>query len=90
MSLACKLPNGDSLTLELFDGKLLVFESPRAHAPGTPLRVRVEKNGSTLELKSIGSRKRAEGSFELKARITTMPKEVRDALNVHFGIEGAT
>ncbi len=86
MSLACKLPNGDSVMLETFDGKLLMFASPRAHAPGTPLRVRVEANGSTLELKSIGSRKRDDGSFELRARITTMPKEVRDALCAHFGI----
>jgi hypothetical protein len=90
MSLTCTLPNGDSLTLELFDGKLLVFESPRAHAPGTPLRVRVDKNGSTLELKSIGSRKRTDGRFELKARITTMPKPVRDALNAHFGLDQTT
>ena len=86
MSLACTLPNGDRLTLDVFDGKLLSFTSPRAHAPGTPLRARVELNGSTLELKSIGSRKREDGSFELRARITTMPKEVRDSLCAHFGI----
>ncbi len=86
MSLVCKLQNGDPVTLETFDGKLLTFGSPKAQAPGTPMRARVELNGSTLELKSIGSRKRDDGSFELRARITTMPKEVRDALNAHFGI----
>lgn len=86
MSLACTLPGGETLTLQRFDGKLLTFVTARAAAPGAPLRVRVETTGATLELKSIGSRKLPDGAFELRARITTMPKEVRDALCAHFGI----
>ena len=86
MSLSCTLPNGDTLTLQTFDGKQLTFVTARAAAPGTPLRVRVNQTGATLELKSIGSRKLADGSFELRTRITTMPSEVRDALCAHFGI----
>ena len=86
MALSCALQSGDVLTLETFDGKLLVFSSPRAQAPGTPLRVRVDQNGAGLELKSIGSRKRDDGMFELRARITTMPSEVRSFLCAHFGI----
>lgn len=87
MSLSCRNQHGEVMTFESFDGKLLVFESPRAFAPGNPLKVRVETPSLTLELKSIGSRKRAEGVFEVRARVMTMPKEVRDALNGHFGIE---
>ena len=86
MALSCALQSGDVLMLESFDGRLLVFSSARAQAPGTPLRVRVNENGATLELKSIGSRKRDDGLFELRARITTMPGEVRAFLNGHFGI----
>ena len=86
MSLACTLPDGHKLTLLTFDGKLLAFTAEHAVAPGAPLRVCVDETGATLELKSIGSRRLAEGLFELRARITTMPKEVRDSLYVHFGI----
>ncbi len=86
MSLACTLASGDSLTLQTFDGKLFTFVTAKAAAPGAPLRIRVDQTGAILELKSIGSRKLADGTFELRARITTMPKEVRDALCVHFGI----
>ena len=86
MTLSCKLASGDAIELLRFDGKLLTFVAGKAVAPGAPLRVRVEPTGMTLELKSIGSRKLDNARFELRARIMTMPKEVRDALNAHFGI----
>jgi len=86
MTLRCTNQHAEAMTLEAFDGKQLVFESPRAFAPGNPLKVRVDLKSLTLELKSIGSRKRTEGVFEVRARIMTMPKEVRDVLNTHFGL----
>ncbi len=86
MTLACTLSGGHTLMLHAFDGRILTFVAARAAAPGAPLRVRVDATGATLELKSIGSRKCEDGAFELRARISTMPREVRDALLAHFGL----
>ncbi len=87
MSLAATTSDGLAVQLLSFDGKQCLLVGARAYAPGNPMRLRVERpQGSlALEVKSIGSRKREDGTFEIRARITTIPAEVRDALLAHFG-----
>lgn len=82
-----KEKQGHTLELVAFDGKLFTFVSPRAFAPGQPLVVEVELGvGHTLDLKSIGSKKRDDGSFEVRARASTLTKATREALASAFGV----
>jgi hypothetical protein len=82
-----KEKQGHSLELVGFDGKLFTFVSPRAFAPGQPLVVELALGvGHTLELKSIGSKKRDDGRFEVRARASTLTKAARDALASVFGV----
>lgn len=77
---------GHGLELAAFDGKLFRFVSPTPYAPGQPLVVEAAFTSSiTLELKSIGSTKRADGLFEVRARAATLRREARAALVAHFG-----
>lgn len=75
----------EALTLTGFDGKHLTLHSLRAFAPGYPLSVTVDfATPATVELKAIGSKKRPDGSFEVRARPLTLRKDVREKLAAHF------
>jgi SsrA-binding protein len=79
--LPARTQGGDALSLIAFDGKHFRFVSPRAFAPGQPLNVRIDlARGVFLELKSLGSVRRAEGDFEVRARATTLSRSAREAL----------
>lgn len=74
-----------TLKLVAFDGKLFRFLSGEAYAPGQRLALTVELAPPfTLELKSLGSVKRADGSFEVRARALTLRREARAALAAIF------
>jgi hypothetical protein len=78
---------GEVLELVGYDGKLFELVGPRAFAPGNPLVVELALGiGHTLELKSIGSKKLADGRFQIRARATTLTKGARDALSTAFGV----
>ena len=84
--ISCRL-RGQSEPLELcaYDGKLFTLRSRAAFAPGQPLTLHAQFNSDvTLELKSIGSVKLADGQFQVRARATTLRKEAREALLAHF------
>jgi hypothetical protein len=79
--------SGETLTLTGYDGRHFVLQSARAFAPGYPIRLNVAfTTPATLELKSIGSKKRMDGGFEVRARPMTLRKDVRERLLAHFGL----
>lgn len=81
MSILLRDRHGDTLELVVFDGKLFELVGPRAFAPGQPVVLEmVVGMGYRLELKSVGSRKRPDGRFDIRARATTLTKAARDAL----------
>jgi len=82
----CRLRD-QRLELVAFDGKLFKLRSLAAFAPGQPLTLEAQFNRSvTLELKSVGSVKRPDGSFEVRARAMTLHKDARAALFDHFAL----
>jgi hypothetical protein len=78
---------GQPLELTHFDGKLFQLVSESAFAPGQPMTVQLQLTHSlTLDLKSIGSTKRADGRFDVRARAATLPRQSRAALLAAFNI----
>jgi hypothetical protein len=85
VSLPAELPDGETLVLIAFDGKHFRLVSARAFAPGQPLTVALAlAGGYTLELKSLGSVRREQGDFEVRARAMTLSRGAREALSEHF------
>jgi hypothetical protein len=77
--------HGDTLDLVSFDGKTFDLVGPRAFAPGQPLLLEMPLGlGYRLELKSIGSRKREDGRFDIRARATSLARGAREALEQAF------
>ena len=77
--------SGETLTVTDYDGRHFSLLSARAYAPGYPIRLSVAfATPATIDLKSIGSKKRADGTFDIRARPLTLRKDVRDKLLAHF------
>lgn len=73
------------LELQHFDGKHFRLVSAVAFAPGQPLTVELTiALPRTLDLKSLGSVKRADGRFDVRARAATLTREVRAELLAAF------
>jgi hypothetical protein len=76
---------GERLELVAYDGKLFTLTGARAFAPGNPLTLELALGiGHTLELKSIGSKKRPDGRFDVRARAATLTRGAREALAQAF------
>jgi hypothetical protein len=74
------------LALTAYDGRELSLSSARAFAPGQPISLQVDVGiGFSLELKSVGSVKQADGSFRVRARHATLSRHAREALAKLFG-----
>jgi hypothetical protein len=81
MSIPLRDRHGDTIELMSFDGKQFELVGPRAFAPGQPLVLEMSLGpGYRLELKSLGSKKRADGRFDIRARATTLAKGAREML----------
>jgi len=82
------LSTGEGGSVVSWDGTALVFQSPRAFAPGAPVRLSIALVDGSLhvDLKAIGSR-RAEGDtmFEVRARAMNLRRELRQRLDGALG-----
>jgi hypothetical protein len=67
---------------EAFAGGVLTLVLPRAYAPGAPMRFTVEGPGGPVALtgKTMGSRRRDDGRFTVRVRLTNLRRAERDAL----------
>lgn len=85
MSVAGRARSGEAVQLVDFDGKHFRLVSARPFAPGQPLAVELSLGeGLSLELKSLGSVRRAPEGFEVRARAATLSRFAREALSAHF------
>ena len=63
-------------------GGILTVVSERAYAPGEPARATVELSDGALEIegKSIGSKRRPDGTFDVRFRLLNLRREARERL----------
>ena len=85
---ALTLSTGESGSVVSWDGTTLVFRSPRAFAPGAPVKLAIalEDGALDVDFKAIGSR-RAEGEtmFDVRARAMNLRRELRQRLDAALG-----
>jgi hypothetical protein len=90
MSTLARGAAGEVLELAQYDGRELKLISQRALAPGQRLALQVDVGiGFMLELKSIGSVKREDGRYLVRARATTLSKHAREGLEKLFGLSAS-
>lgn len=65
-----------------FDGEFLIAVVARAFAPGTPLKgsITLVAGEISIEGRATGSKRTAEGTYEVRARIINLRKSEREAL----------
>jgi hypothetical protein len=81
VTLRTRTAEGDTLELTAFDGKHFALVSSKAYAPGQPITLTVELVPTCLlELKSLGSKRRDDERFDVKARAMTLAKPTRDRI----------
>ena len=77
-----RLESGEEAEARAIDGNVLTLHSPRAFAPGSPIRFKVELGDGTksLEGRTIGSRRLDEHGFDVRMRFVNLRRTDRDAL----------
>ncbi len=70
------------------DGPTLSAISPKAFPPGRPLVLHLASAAGELRLetRTISSKKRDDGRFDLRVRFTNLRKEARTQLDALFGV----
>lgn len=69
--------------LEHVEGLVVQLRTPKAFPPGQPLSFTLQGGAGTelrYEARSIGSKRRDDGAFELRARLINLRKDAREAL----------
>ncbi len=76
------LARGGDGSAESVDGEVLTCVVSRAFAPGAPVdfTVRIGAGELTLGGKSLGSRRRDDGRFDVRFRLVNLRREDREAL----------
>lgn len=69
-----------------FAGDVVLFVSERAFAPGKPLNVHAAFPESEVpfQLKVVGSRRREDSRFDVRARIVNLSRDLRERLQRTF------
>ena len=82
MTIPATAPGGEGEALA-FAGEVLTCALPRAFAPGAPIELSVVAEGEAVALraKSIGSKRRDDGRFEVRMRLVNLRREHREALS---------
>lgn len=76
------LEDGREAELLGLDGEIVELVSPRAFAPGAPLGLRARDPEGPLELraKSLGSKRREDGRFDVRVRLVNLRRADRERL----------
>jgi hypothetical protein len=69
-----------------YAGEVLTFACERAHPPGEPLQLTVRLPDAELALagKTVGSKRRDDGRFDVRLRLTSLRREQRSLLERAF------
>lgn len=80
--IAGRLETGEEAELVAMRGETLSLVSPRAFAPGAPVRLTalLEEGELSLSGKSLGSKRRDDARFDVRARLISLRREERERL----------
>jgi len=86
MPVPIQLESGETGELTGFDGKLLSLTAPTARAPGQPTAFTVQTADGAREYagRSIGSKLRDDGRFDVRMRLVNLTRVAREALQALF------
>ncbi|UCF47228.1 MAG: hypothetical protein JSU89_08600 [Myxococcales bacterium] len=81
------LESGEEGEAKAIEGNTLTLLSPRAFAPGSPIRFSVvlDDRKRSFEGRTIGSMRVAEGSFEVRLRFVNLRRSERELLVSRLG-----
>ena len=82
-----RLDSGEEAEARNFDGVVLTVSSPRAFAPGAPIRFSTSAGGDTrsFEGRTIGSKRVDAAHFEVRLRLVNLRRADRELLVGHLG-----
>lgn len=85
--IACRLTTGEEAELHRLEGERVALVSPRAFAPGAPLELQALVGGEDVPLrgKSLGSKRREDGRFDVRARLVSLRRVDRERLAQALG-----
>ncbi|MEM9193016.1 MAG: hypothetical protein AAGF12_27830 [Myxococcota bacterium] len=86
MSLSVRLEDGQAATLMEANQRGALLCSPRAFAPGAPLKLALSVAPHTVEAKSLGSKRRDDGDFDVRLRLVNLTRTNRRALLEAVGV----
>lgn len=68
-------------------GEIVALISPKAFAPGQPLTFTLpaEHGAAEIQGKSLGSKRRADGRFDVRVRLVNIHRSMRERLVALFG-----
>jgi hypothetical protein len=81
------LESGEEAEARTFDGSLLTIWSPRAFAPGSPIRftATIDNGVRPFEGRAIGSKRVDETHFEVRMRFVNLRRDDREHLTARLG-----
>jgi len=82
-----RLESGEDAEARRFDGNLLIMSSPRAFAPGSPIRftATTAEDVRSFEGRAIGSKRVDEARFEVRMRFVNLRRQDRKLLSSKLG-----
>lgn len=81
MTLKAETEAGATVEVAAFDGNFSTFHSPRAYVPGQPVTLEVAlETPCRVEGRTIGSRRIAEGVFEIRIRLVSLTRDTRERM----------
>ncbi len=77
-----RLESGEDAEARAFDGTILTLLSPRAFAPGSPIRfgVVVDDGERSYEGRAIGSKRVDDNHFEVRMRFVNLRRDDRELM----------
>jgi hypothetical protein len=83
MTVALRLSDGEFAEGVDLEGEKFALVSPRAFAPGAPVEMTAELAEGELQLvgKSLGSKRRSDGRFDVRVRLINLRREQRQQLH---------
>ncbi len=87
MTVKLLLDTGEDAEARTFDGALLTFSSPRAFAPGAPIRFTTTSEGDvrSFEGRALGSKRVDDARFEVRMRFVNLRRDDREFLAERLG-----